>query len=124
MCPQAGTSSAATNAWVDVFTPEIADRINAAAPGAKLKNDDVVNLMSLCPFDTVAHEAPSPWCDLFTLEEWASYEYYGDLNDYYRNGWVIIVPVILTRSPQPSTESRALKIWTEARARSGRWIRQ
>ena len=99
MCPQVGTSSHATKAWVDVFTPAIADRINAAAPGAKLKKTDVVNLMSLCPFDTVAHEAPSPWCDLFTPEEWVSYEYYGDLIDYYGNGWVFIFPVVPAPSP-------------------------
>lgn len=99
MCPQAGTSSDETNAWVDAFTPAIADRINAAAPGANLKNADVVNLMSLCPFDTVAQEEPSPWCDLFTPEEWASYEYYGDLNDYYRNGWVVIIRAIPAQSP-------------------------
>ncbi|KAH0840375.1 histidine phosphatase superfamily [Lanmaoa asiatica] len=87
MCPQVGTSNQATKAWASVFTPAIADRMNAAAPGAKLKKTDVVNLMSLCPFDTVAHEAPSQWCDLFTPEEWASYEYYGDLVDYYGNGY-------------------------------------
>ncbi|KAG6373929.1 histidine phosphatase superfamily [Boletus reticuloceps] len=87
MCPQVGTSSHATNAWVNVFAPAITDRIKSAAPGAKLKKTDIVNLMSLCPFDTIAHEAPSPWCDLFTLEEWASYEYYGDLTDYYGNGY-------------------------------------
>lgn len=86
MCPEVPKRSHATKAWVDVFTPAIADRINAAAPGAKLKKTDVVNLMSLCPFDTVAHEAPSPWCDLFAPKEWASYEYYGDLYGYYRNG--------------------------------------
>ncbi|KAF8549943.1 acid phosphatase [Imleria badia] len=87
MCPQVGTSRHATKPWVNVFAPAISHRINAAAPGAKLKKGDVVNLMSLCPFDTVAHEAPSPWCDLFTSEEWASYEYYGDIGDYYRNGY-------------------------------------
>ena len=66
MCPRVGTSTHATKGWADMFTPAIAERIKAAAPGAKLKKTDVVNLMSLCPFDTVAHEAPSPWCDLFT----------------------------------------------------------
>lgn len=86
MCPRVGKSTKATKAWEDVFAPAIAKRINAAAPRANLKNTDIVNLMSLCPFDTVAHEAPSPWCDLFTSDEWASYEYHGDLTDYYGNG--------------------------------------
>ncbi|KIJ69724.1 hypothetical protein HYDPIDRAFT_22894 [Hydnomerulius pinastri MD-312] len=87
MCPKVGTSALETKNWVDVFAPDIADRINHNAPGAKLKNTDIANLMSLCPFDTVAYEAPSPWCTLFTSDEWKSYEYYGDLNDYYGNGY-------------------------------------
>ncbi|KIJ13338.1 hypothetical protein PAXINDRAFT_170613 [Paxillus involutus ATCC 200175] len=87
MCPQVGSSAQETGDWVDVFAPTIADRINSEAPGAKLKKKDIVNLMSLCPFDTVAYEAPSPWCNLFTSDEWASYEYYGDLTDYYGNGY-------------------------------------
>ncbi|KAF9233784.1 histidine phosphatase superfamily [Melanogaster broomeanus] len=87
MCPEAGSSAHATKKWVDAFAPAIADRINAEAPGAKLKKTDIPNLMSLCPFDTVAYEEPSPWCNLFTREEWADYEYYGDLFDYYGNGY-------------------------------------
>ncbi|KIJ69718.1 hypothetical protein HYDPIDRAFT_78145 [Hydnomerulius pinastri MD-312] len=87
MCPNDGSSSDYTEEWVDVYAPSIADRINAAAPGADLSNDDIANLMTLCPFETVAYEAPSPWCDLFTMDEWASYEYYGDLTDYYGNGY-------------------------------------
>lgn len=86
MCPNVGTSAHETKKWVDVFAPAIADRINSEAPGAKLKNQDIANLMTLCPFDTVAYEAPSTWCNLFTTDEWVSYEYYGDLNDYYGNG--------------------------------------
>ncbi|KAH7923636.1 acid phosphatase [Leucogyrophana mollusca] len=87
MCPNVGTSDDETTDWADVFAPAIADRINAAAPGASLSNSDIVNLMMLCPFETVANEAPSPFCDLFTLDEFNSYEYYGDLTDYYGNGY-------------------------------------
>ena len=85
-CPNAGTSDTQTGIWLDVFAPEIADRLNKYAPGAHLKHRDIANLMSLCPFETVAYERNSPWCGLFTEEEWASYEYYGDLDDYYGNG--------------------------------------
>ena len=118
MCPAAGGSSNETTAWVDVYTPEIVTRINAAAPGADLDGTDIVNLMSLCPFDTVADEAPSPWCDVFTPEEFTSYEYYGDLGDYYGNGWVFILP------SSPCTEHCLPKIWTAARARSRRGVCQ
>ncbi|KIJ10852.1 hypothetical protein PAXINDRAFT_85409 [Paxillus involutus ATCC 200175] len=30
---------------------------------------------------------PSPWCNLFTSSQWASYKYYGDLSNYYGNGY-------------------------------------
>ena len=86
MCPAAGSSSQETTAWADVFTPEIVNRLNSEAPGANLQTTDIVNLMALCPFDTVAKEEPSPWCNLFNSTEFASYEYYGDLSDYYGNG--------------------------------------
>ncbi|KAG1743648.1 histidine phosphatase superfamily [Suillus paluster] len=87
MCPNVGTSDDQTKTWLDVFAPEIRDRLNHYAPGADLKKKDVENLMSLCPFETVAYEQISPWCALFTEEEWASYEYHGDLYDYYGNGY-------------------------------------
>ncbi|KIJ69717.1 hypothetical protein HYDPIDRAFT_77157 [Hydnomerulius pinastri MD-312] len=87
MCPNAGSSSTETNAWLSTFAPPITARLNAAAPGANLSDSDTLNIMDLCPFETVANEAPSPFCDLFTMDEWASYEYYDDLKDYYGNGY-------------------------------------
>ncbi|KAF9235556.1 histidine phosphatase superfamily [Melanogaster broomeanus] len=87
MCPAAGSSANATGSWVDVFAPPIVDRINAEAPGANLTNSDIPPLMSLCAFDTVANEEPSPWCNIFSTGEFADYEYYGDVDDYYGNGY-------------------------------------
>jgi len=43
--------------------------------------------MSLCPFETVAKETRSQFCDLFTREEFEAFEYYGDLNKYYGYGY-------------------------------------
>ncbi|KAF8833057.1 phosphoglycerate mutase-like protein, partial [Paxillus ammoniavirescens] len=83
----AGSSGEETTTWINIYAPEIAHRINSEAPGANPTNADIVNLMSSCAFDTVAHEAPSPWCNLFTSSEWESYEYYKDLSDYYGNGY-------------------------------------
>ncbi|EGN94960.1 hypothetical protein SERLA73DRAFT_170869 [Serpula lacrymans var. lacrymans S7.3] len=87
MCTNAGNSDNQTAAWLSVFAPSIADRLNTDAPGADLSLDDIANLMSLCPFETVANEAPSPFCNIFTTDEWASYEYYGDVGDYYGTGY-------------------------------------
>ena len=44
--------------------------------------------MDMCPFDTVNNPtgAVSPFCSLFTAEEWASYDYYQSVSKYYSNG--------------------------------------
>ena len=43
--------------------------------------------MALCPFETIAMERPSPFCDLFTPEEWEYLEYFGDVEKYYKTGY-------------------------------------
>ncbi|KAH7923635.1 acid phosphatase [Leucogyrophana mollusca] len=87
MCPNAGSSDSETSEWLEIFAPDIADRLNMAAPGANLTNSDVLNLMYMCPFETVANEAPSAFCGLFSQGEFNSFEYYEDLKDYYGNGY-------------------------------------
>lgn len=44
--------------------------------------------MDLCPFNTVANPdgAVSPFCDLFTADEWRQYGYYQTLGKYYGYG--------------------------------------
>lgn len=121
-CPKAGDSTSETTAWTNVFAPAIAERINSEAPGANLNNEDIVNLMSLCPFDTVAYERPSRWCYLFTLDEWASYSYVVDLGFYYYTGYVlIIIPPWFCRQPlmfdSPKTWA---DVWPCARG----WVRE
>ena len=44
--------------------------------------------MSLCPFETLAKEKKSPFCDLFSLDELDGYEYEQDLSKYYGTGYV------------------------------------
>jgi hypothetical protein len=44
--------------------------------------------MDMCPFETVAtpNGAISPFCSLFTDDEWESYEFLQDLDKYFGNG--------------------------------------
>ncbi|VDC02167.1 unnamed protein product [Peniophora sp. CBMAI 1063] len=56
------------------------------ASGANLSDSDTLNLMGMCPFDTLSTGVDSPFCDLFTAEEYASYEYYYDIDKYYGTG--------------------------------------
>ena len=75
--------------WQDIFTPPITARLNANLPGANLSSQETIFFMDLCPFNTVA--APldgeiSPFCNLFTTDEWRQYDYYESLGKYYGYG--------------------------------------
>ncbi|KAI0326207.1 acid phosphatase [Cubamyces sp. BRFM 1775] len=86
-CPNAGDGSRETNIWLSVFAPPIAKRLLEGAPGAHLSNMDVFNLMAMCPFDSVAKETLSPFCSMFTEEDFRAFEYHGDLEKYYKTGY-------------------------------------
>ncbi|KAK4197279.1 putative 3-phytase A precursor [Triangularia verruculosa] len=74
--------------YLSTFAPPIAARINANLPGVNLTDQDIISLMDLCPFDTVASPTGvlSPFCGLFTEEEWKFYDYYESLGKYYGYG--------------------------------------
>ena len=86
MCPKAGNGDAESKIWRNIYASPIKKRLNSAAPGAKLSNKDTHSLMSLCAFHSQAIMAPSPFCGLFTLEEFGDYEYSQDVNKFYNNG--------------------------------------
>lgn len=86
MCPAARGNTEKRNHWRKLFATPIRERLRAAAPGARVKRKDVVWLMSLCPLDALAKGMTSPFCDMFTREEFEGYEYYEDLEKYYSFG--------------------------------------
>ena len=73
-------------AFIDVVAQSIAARLNSAAPGADLNPRDAHAIMHLCPFETVAKEKLSPFCSIFSEEEFEIYEYAGDLEKFYHTG--------------------------------------
>lgn len=77
-------------AFADIFVPKILPRIQAHLHGITLTTTDVIYLMDMCPFDTVARTTDaselSPFCDLFTKSEWEEYNYYQSLGKYYGYG--------------------------------------
>lgn len=88
MCDNAGSSDDQTAAWLAVYGPSITVRLNNWAPGANLTDDDIFALMSLCPFDSVAKNKRSQWCNVFDKpEDWKGFEYSGDLDKYYGTGY-------------------------------------
>ncbi|KAA1469415.1 acid phosphatase [Dentipellis sp. KUC8613] len=86
MCPNAGDGSKQSDEWLSIFAPPITARLNKAAPGANLTDDDTLSLMSMCPFHTIVEQRPSPFCSLFTEDEFDGYEYRNDLDKFYGMG--------------------------------------
>lgn len=111
-CPNASQAVEEKETWLHVFAPPIVEKLKKAAKGAKVTVDDIhrqvdaslssqaslnmhSRLMALCPFETIAYEKPSPFCDLFTPAEWRNLEYYGDVEKYYKTGYVSCCPLNL-----------------------------
>jgi hypothetical protein len=74
--------------WRAIFTPPITTRLNHNLRGANLSPAQTIYMMDLCPFNTVASEtgAISPFCALFTVDEWHQFDYYQSLGKYYGFG--------------------------------------
>ncbi|KAI0442357.1 histidine phosphatase superfamily [Xylaria telfairii] len=79
------TGNEAQSIWVNTFVPPIAERVNKNLAGANLSNSDIIHLMDICPFETVANTDGhlSPFCRLFTQDEWHSFDYYQTLGKWY-----------------------------------------
>lgn len=82
------TSHVVQHTFASTFIPAITARLNAGLPNANLTDQDAIDLMDLCPFETVASPGgrPSLFCALFTEDEWKQYDYYQTLGKYYGYG--------------------------------------
>lgn len=113
-CPSAGGGTEEMNTWLHQFVPPIIKRLTKAAPGVNLSEEDVFSLMAMCPFESMAkarvdliqglkesgtyegnsflakQKARSPFCNLFTKDEWRAFEFHGDVEKYYKTGWDLL----------------------------------
>lgn len=71
--------------WQRLFTAPIVKRLQDAARGAMLTHLDVYSMMEMCGFEILARGS-SPWCNVFSHEEWRQFEYARDLLHFYRAG--------------------------------------
>lgn len=85
--PNSELGDSAQDIWVSKFVPPIQARINAKL-GTNLSTTATIYLMDMCPFDTLTSStaAVSPFCALFTVDEWHQYDYYETLGKYYGYG--------------------------------------
>ncbi|KIP09825.1 hypothetical protein PHLGIDRAFT_22644 [Phlebiopsis gigantea 11061_1 CR5-6] len=86
-CPNAPNQDYYTDQWLHRFAPPIIKKLQKMAKGAHLEDEDVKRLLDLCIFETIANAPKSAFCDLFEYQEWKDWEYWGDVEKYYKTGY-------------------------------------
>lgn len=78
-------AEAAQKEWAAIFTQKIVRRINTKLRGSQFNAEHVIDLMDMCPMDTVASVMgqTSKFCHLFYASEWQDYDHYQTLGKYY-----------------------------------------
>ena len=67
------------------YLPQIAARLQVHNPGIVFTEREVYTMLELCGFEILAR-GESPWCEVFTHEDWYNFQYARDIIHYYRAG--------------------------------------
>lgn len=67
------------------YLPAIAARFEAQNPGIRFTHGEIYSMQEMCGFEILVRGS-SPWCDVFSHEEWLDFEYARDVIHYYRAG--------------------------------------
>jgi len=67
------------------YLPAISARVYKQNPNITFTSREVYSMQEMCGFETLARGS-SPWCDVFTHEDWLNFEYARDVIHYYRAG--------------------------------------
>lgn len=73
------------SAFRSTYLPAISARLGQQNPALTFSDDEVYAMQEMCGFETIA-KGSSPWCEVFTEDEWESFEYARDVLHYYRAG--------------------------------------
>ena len=73
------------NAFRKTYEPGIVERLAKQNPHFPFTEAEIFTMQQICGFETIAKES-SPWCDVFSQQEWDAFEYSRDLLHYYRAG--------------------------------------
>ncbi|KAG9671306.1 phosphoglycerate mutase-like protein, partial [Aureobasidium melanogenum] len=71
--------------WQNVYIPPIIQRLEQQNPGLNLSIHELFSMQELCGFELLTRGS-SPWCNVFTHDEWRDFEYARDILHYYRTG--------------------------------------
>jgi len=89
-CPayKSSTGSDQVDKYLETFARPILPRLNKAAPAFNFTVNDVYGMMQLCGYESVVRGS-SPFCDLdlFSADDWLSWEYSADVMTHYNVGY-------------------------------------
>lgn len=89
-CPaySASTGSKQSQAYAKKYTAPILSRLRSMAPRFNWTSDDVIGMQEWCGYETVIR-GDSPFCslELFSPDEWLSFEYTQDIMYHYNIGY-------------------------------------
>ncbi|WWD03521.1 hypothetical protein V865_001574 [Kwoniella europaea PYCC6329] len=76
------------NKWLGVYAPKVIERLRGIIPeiADQLVDQDILAMQMLCGYESIA-VGHSPFCHLFTDEEWLDVEYYFDVRFHYMMGY-------------------------------------
>jgi hypothetical protein len=76
----------AIDGWLEEHGAPVAAKLNRQAVGATVKPLDALHLMALCPLETAAY-GDSPFCAVFSYEDWQAFELFWDLQKWNAFGY-------------------------------------
>jgi hypothetical protein len=80
------TGSKEAKTWLQHYTKPILEKFNSKIVNLNFSSNDILAMQELCGYETVIR-GYSPFCRLFTTEEWICFEYYFDIKYYYELGY-------------------------------------
>lgn len=69
----------------DIYLPAISTRLYKENSAIRFRAEEVYVMQEMCGFETLA-KGSSPWCNVFSYDEWESFEYARDVLHFYRTG--------------------------------------
>lgn len=100
----------------EAYIPDIADRLSSREenPNMRFSKLEIFSMQEMCGFETMVRGS-SPWCDVFSKDDWHNFEYARDLLHYYRAGpgnlyagamgwlWLNATSSLLRQGPEAGT---------------------
>ncbi|KAL7414292.1 histidine phosphatase superfamily [Mrakia frigida] len=72
--------------WLATYAPRVRERLSTLIPNVPLVDEDILGMQMLCGYESIGRGS-SPFCEVFTDQEWLDVEYYFDVRFHYMMGY-------------------------------------